>query len=433
MYPNIEDVNSIIERMDNLTSEEKIHLSAIFDKMLNRQEDLFNSLKDNVKKELETKQVEEVDIYTALVGAEMKKEMKNYNFFDICPNTKVLEAGQIEIKNEEISSSVGYECGIVFWADDFWDLSKLIINRKYSAKIYLNGVEYKTDYFFKYYYAFVDKERELHALAAQYQFENPLIYNPMARRALSVVLRLPFDISKRDTVVADLCLKDNELEDKIILNNYLLWNISEKGYDELPPAATGDYREVVPLWDKSFLVYRFPAKNKNPNIKEFILVENDIRVIKRVGNDIYWQVKDECCEMSFKKFQICSLDESVKRYISSKTKYLFHNDYSQPCFGSIERIRTKADVIREISCFGSFNVTVSDVCTSAASKDMNIIYTYPKRLDYYQIKDDRLRTSAVCRILFCDNGQDKMFADKVSYILAYMNYRYPEYRWVGGI
>lgn len=430
MYPKEENVNAIIEQMDHLSSSEKIHISAVYESLMRRQETLFNNIKDEVKKEIASNTRETLDIYVALVGSEMKKVIREYNFYEVCPDINTIIEDKVEIKNKVISRDESYSCGIVFWNANY-DLISDAISKNYKASLVVNGENYDVEYSLRSIDAFVKKEKDIHKISMQYGIETPLIYNPMARRALEVWVKIPCDINKSDTAIINLNFDQNELSGQILLDSYLVWNISEKSSDELPPVKTGDFTDIVPLWDKTFLVYRFSAKNKNENIKDYILVNNDVRVIKRVGNDIYWQLNNDYSEMTYKKYSICSINDAIEKKMESQSRYLFHNDYDIPSTGEIERIRTKADAMRGISCFKQLGITCSDIWVSRELNNKEVIYTYTKRLDYYQLKDERLRTMHSCIICFDDNREDLFFTDKVSYVLGYMNHRYPEYQWIG--
>jgi hypothetical protein len=427
MCPKIENPDKIIEQMENLSESEKEQLAAIFNVLIERQENLFANMKQDVKKELDNKsaEAETIDIYTALIGVERKSEMKG-TFSEIYPNIKAVEAEKIEIKNEEISSEAEYSCGIVFWNSNYANILK-VQEKQYTAKVKINSEDCEAKYRFRQFYGFVEKEKEIQSVSIQYQIETPLIYNPMARRALELLIQLPRDISKEDTLSIDFCFEEKELNGQLILNSTLLWNLDVKEWDELKAAEAVKENEILPLWDKTFQTYRFPA-----NQGEFILVENGWRAIKRVGEYIYWQCKDEGTEMEYKKYQVHSLDSEKLKNIKSKAELLFHNDYEKPPLGEIERIRTQGDARRAISVFQQLGVEAKEVSLKTRNTDKCTIFTYPKRLDYYQIKDGRLAaTSVTCRILFEDNPNDTFYIDKVSYILAYMNHRYPEYKWIG--
>lgn len=428
MYPKGESISDIVEQMDSLTSSEKAHLRVIFESLERKQEELFSMLKQEVRREVAFSADESIDIFVALVGPEQKKALRDCNFFEICPEVNSLIDDNIELKNKVMFMDDDYAAGIVFWDEDY-NLISEILSKKYSATFMINGTKYETFFYLKQSKVFIEKEKEIQRLSIQYRIEKPLIYNPMARRALEIFVKMPCEIKKSDVVSIDLQFEKNQLMDKIITNSYLVWNISEKDYDELPPAKTGKFDEILPLWDKTFSIYRFPVKNKSKNVKDFIVVDNDLRMIKRVENDIYWQLKEDYTEMRYKKFSIYFNSEAVINKIKFQSKGLFHNEYLELPTGNIERIRTKGDAFRVISCFEKLGISCLEILTSKSDKD--IIYTYPSKMDYYQLKDERLRVQHQCVIYFERNDEDVFFSDKVSYVLGYMNHRYPEYQWIG--
>lgn len=432
MYPKIEEVNKIIEQMEHLSPSEKTHLSAMFHGLSIRQEQLFESLKQEVKSELAKKDKETMDVYIVLAGPQMKKELGDYHFYEICPDADSVKAERMEIKQKEIHCSKRYSCGIVFWKGKYEELSDSVIDKKYAAEAKINGIGYEIEYYFRLTDVFIRKEKEIQSVCVQYQIEHPALYNPMARRAAELIIEFPSDmISKNDSVFVDLCLERNKLNNKLIFNHNLYWNIADKESDELPPAKTGAGREVLPLWDHTFQIYRFPAKNRDLDVKEFILVHNDLRAVKRAGEYIYWQLKNDYTEMTFKRFSVYSVNETAKKRIVSETEYFFCNGYEEPGAGSMERIRTKGDAFRAAVGFHPLGIACRKIFNAKEYSDGRIIYTYPKSFDYYQARDERLKMPCVCKICFDYSKEDYFFVDKVSYIVGYMNYRYPEYQWIG--
>lgn len=430
MFPKIEDISDVLEQMENLTPSEKTHFAAIFESIKNKQEKLFNNLKQEIKSELQNKEHEEIDIYTMLVDSDKKKELKEYNIFDVCDGCKPLEKEKITLNNLQTNNLKEYYCGLVFWNDSY-ELMENMVDKKYVANMIINNEKYEVTFSLRNTNLFILKEKQIQKIAIQYGIEKPLIYNPMARRALEVLISFPRSITKNDNVEIDFCFENNNLKKYLLLNKYLMWNIFTKPFDELPDPKAGEYKEVLPLWDYTFKTYKFSTKGEKYNIKDFLLIENDLRIIKRVGNDIYWQIKDMDTEMIYEKYSIFLLDSTVKKTLCSQIGFFYHNDYSSPETGMIERIRTKADAMRVISGFSSLNISCKDVYTGTEIGNEKIVYTYPKRMDYYQVKDERLCTARTCKVLFEVKESDKMYVDKISYIISFLNHRYPEYRWIG--
>lgn len=430
MFPKVENVSNTIEQMENLTSNDKMYFDEIFRSIGNRQEELFDNLKNEIKTELQDKEQEQIDIYTILVDSDKRQKLKeSKRFFDICDDYTPLKSSRVKITEFETNYSEGCLCGIVFW-NDAYPLMEDITDNNYSANININNEEYSVRYRFKNSDIFIEKEKELEKIAIQYNIENPLIYNPMARRALEVWISLPENISKNSEVEIDFCLEKNQLKEQLLLNQYLMWNISVKKFEELAEACIDEEKEILPLWDYTFQTYKFPVKTEN-DIKEFIVVKNNLRVIKRVCNNIYWQMNDYQDNMRYDKYTLYLINDNK---LSLQVKEFYHNDYQNSEITSIKRIRTKSDAIRVISGFCTLNIRCRDVYTeNRVIEGEQIIYTYTKRMDYYKIKrDERLCTdSCICNVVFEKNDSDIMYIDKISYIISFLNHKYPEYKWRG--
>ena len=430
MYPEIDEINKIIEQM-SLETDEEIQLKTIFKSLANRQEKLFGNIKEQVMQEMSAPKTDFQKIYTMLVDSEIKNIMNENNFYEVCMDIQPLKSEKIKIENTEIKKGSRYSCGVVFWSKQYELLDELLA-KKYSVAIKINEEIMSTKYYFEEFNDFVEKEKEIHKLALQYGVEKPVIYNPMARRALRILVEIPCEVGRGDEVDIDFDFEKHELNDSLILDSYLVWNISEKKFDVLPPAKEGRFEEVVPLWDKKFVVYKFPLKQNSDKYSEYILINNDIRAIKIIDNAVYWQLKqNDYSEMTYKKFTLYEINTEILDNLKEKSTHVYCNYYQIPVLGEIERIRTKADVERCINCFNELKVVCVDSDTQNKFLQNKLVYTYSHRKDYYQIKDDRLKASSICRVCFEKNNNDLLFVDKISYILGYLNHRYPEYHWIG--
>lgn len=430
MYPEIDEIDEIIGRIGSLELDEKTALKEIFKGLKNRQEKLFGDIKEQVIKETQISKKEFGKIYTLLVDSEMKSMINEKGFYEICDYVQPLKNEKIRIENTEINKCKSYSCGIVFWNRQY-ELLNEILTKKYNANIDIDGETIQTKYYFEECNDFIDKEKDIHKLALQYGIEKPVIYNPMARRALRIFVEMPFEISRNNKIDIDFKFDKNKLQGRLILDSYLVWNIMVKGFEDLPPAKEGKFEEIVPLWDKTFLKYKFQLKHNIDNYSEYILINNDIRAIKIVDNAVYWQLKNnDYSEMTYKKYTIYKIDEKIIDNLKEKTQ-IYYNYYQNPVLGEIERIRTKGDAERCIACFNELKVVCLGVDAKKEFLKNKAIYTYSNRNDYYQIKDERLRSVGICRVCFKMNKEDMLFVDKISYILGYLNHRYPEYQWIG--
>lgn len=432
LYPRKENVTDIIGKMDGLSAGEKMHLESIIDGISCRQEELFEEIKKQVKTELNTNETERIEIYTALVNKSDIKEVSEYYLFQMCSGAEPLHEEILHLENEAFEENEYIPCGVVFF-DGFYNKTNTILTESFEAEWKQDGMESKPVYYeLRPLDIFVEKEKKIQQIAIQYRIETPLIYNPMARRAFQIYVKCPAEITKNDTVWIDFKFKYNNLEN-ILLDKVLLWNVCEKRFEELPPAKQGDYKEILPLWDDTFAIYRFPTKNKNSSIIDYIWVENDLRIIKRVGDNIYWQMKKDYSEMVYEKYSVCKVESYVVERLEAKGIRLFHNTYEVPSLGEVYRIRTKGEIFSCLSSFINMGIRCMEVFTSskeALKSGKEVIYTYPRHFDYYQVKDERLKCPSQCVIVF-EKTEDNFFIDKVSYVISYLNHRYPEYQWLG--
>ena len=449
MYWKDENVTDIIDQMENVSPAEKLVYKSIFESLKNRQNDFFDELKKEINAEENEKRDETIDIYTLLADKEQKSELEKLMFNAVCTSNNMqetsekqeeiapLQDGNITIKNQNILNEKSHFIGMAFWNGTYDEKADIkdITEKIYYANVTINGEVYEkqAEYSLVRSRIFIENEKMIHSMAIQYGIETPLIYNPMARRALEVWIRLPFEVSKRDIIEIDLQLEKYNIKNNLLLDKYLMWNVDVKDQNQLPPAKSEDYSEILPMWDKEFMIYRFNTGSVNDNHKDYILIENSLRNIKRIGSAIYWQCQENHSEMRYSKITIYDLDDNLKQKLCSQTE-LFHNEYEPGIFGEKRRVRTIADAMACINAIAlKMDIKCQDIYTNiqkAKKEGKSVICTYSKDYDYYQIKDDRLRCAENCVVCF-EKSEDVFYVDKISYILGYMNNRYPEYRWIG--
>lgn len=429
MYPKEEDVVGIIHKMDSLSVSEKEHLTATFDALSKRQKRLFSELKDGVKSELSATLPEKIDVYTVLVEEKYRNLMNEFHFCE-------MSSENLPLKNEKLEKNFGKEVlqgqeqslGLVFWNKNFEQIEE-IVSESYQADLWIGDKKFETKFYLKPNFIFVQKEKELFRLSMQYNFHDPIIYNPMGRRCLEVLFKIPMDIPKDSKVSIDLKFSENQLKESLLLNHHLYWNVKIEGSDTLSSPKKIDSKEVFPLWDRKFSTYKFSSYTEKKGCKEYLLMDDNLRIMKRVGNDIYWQLTDSV-DPSFEKFSIYAIDEIILKKLRSECCFLFHNDFKETVMGDIQRVRTKGDVRRCLASFEELDISCKEIYVEREYKGREVIHT-SKKYEYYSLKDDRLREPHGCMIVF-DRKEDAYFLDKVYYILGYLNHYYPEYQWIGG-
>lgn len=420
------DVSSIVDSSQNIDGYEKALLKKLFYKLEENQKNVFDKIEAKVTDQLVSlsKNKNNWHISTALIENDKntKDQAKRNGYFEVIPidnNREVMRFNELNVCKEDNFDVVmrgNVYAGVVF------------LNCKYSDMI-----SYKKDYYgivhaddanqdheIKYnlipFEAIMEQEKYLEQTALQYGIEVPLIYSPLSRRAMVIKVDLSaLEASKNSNYTIDFQYKKNQLDRVIINNKTLVWNVMSEDKNVLPHPKENVDKKVTEAFYKSYMVYSFGAKEN-----EYYYVRSKNLDIRRINNDIFIGLdSDSTIDMiEYQRFTVYPKNSS-----SIDNSLLFDNKFD-PDHCVKQRIRTKGDINNVLSCF---DICYEDVSFSGKH---NIIHTYDSRYSYHYPKDEVLHSNSVIYVKIRDNGE-MFFEDYVSYVFAYLNYYYPEFRWVG--
>lgn len=251
-------------------------------------------------------------------------------------------------------------------------------------------------------YRFVEAEKKIFCVSEIYNLPVQ-IYSPYARRAVDICIS---EKSAKDfTSLHDLNfrLAENNLSDKLLMNNKFFWNVKIK--------------ESVDLaWFKNhenYFEYGFDADEQS-----YILPKIDL--------DFYRGIE---AEKSDGKIILRSFHELSEEF--ELIKILPIENKIAPRIFSKPRIRTTGDIKFILKCFENENFS----CSFVKFGDGEKILRYSKEFAYPTSQEQELLCAKmklpVINIKFV--GDRKFLTDYANYVLHFLERNYPEFNWAGEI
>lgn len=418
------DMNKIINGATCLDDYEKDLFSSLFNRLNQKQIELFDDLQTKVMNQVEGARTENLKwrIRTALIDKEDVDKAKKNNMFemlDLKPLSEKMTLFISDLHSKEAERKT-IVIGGCFLRCSYSSLKEWF-DRAYVASVRTEDGTFDIEYRIEYYGVFLNSEKEIERLARQYNVTIPSIFSPWSRRAALIKLDIAderFEKIKKADI--DLQFESNGLLDIVEKGKTLIWNVDVVQEHEIPRPKENIDKEIVALFDNSFEILEFSVDEN-----EYILINSPYVGIKRYKNCLYINTSDgiTSSDLRYSKFIIKDVPISYWDNLEDG----FENFYTKNRV-KLDRIRTEADIAYALECFN--NSIVSYVGFSRTLRDFKNIHIYEKRDAYYYTKGKALRSSSICYLHF-KMQKSWMAEDYVSYILAFMNYFYPEFYWVG--
>lgn len=418
-------MQDILQNSKHLSEYDKEIFCAMFKRLDERQNILFQNIEKNVEKQMF--RIRNIDnnwrIITAIINkSEVDEAKKNglYEIIKISPFKQYVKFDDLEIHQNSMLTKDVYCAGIAFLRCAYHEVAD-IIDKKYIARVMGKEGEYDVEYYLRPYMAYYDYEELLERTARQYGVERPTLFSPQSRRAVSVSVDFgDYKVSKSDSLVIDFKLKENNLLDRLQIEKTLVWNVEIIDEHEIPQPKENTNKQVVPLFNNEYQIYEFSVEEN-----EFIYIKTRIGDIKRFNNCVYINLSENQYLDDVRYWKI-RINDCTKAYVD-KIDYKYWNFYKLNRIYK-ERIRTEADIEY---VFGFFeNELTSCLGIMRTLGENRAIRTYENRDAYRYSKNKNFRSSAICYVKF-EKSENWLFEDYISYIFAFMNYYYPEFYWVG--
>lgn len=363
---------------------------------------------------------QEVEIYLKKNIADLKKEMsdelkkiKKFASFEMRKaDEKIIEIETV------IEQTEGFELlkidGCIFFADDEGKLGELdndepktlpyepifllVPYEKFQS--YLNKDFYGDGFTYqlKPNYQFIEAENKISRLAQIYH-EQFQIYSPYARRAVDIRISDKSADDFSDTPNLDFKLDENNLSDKLVMNKKFFWNVES---------------QIVGMW-RNREGYGY---DRNADALEYILPNCDQNLdckidVKTSDDRIFFETELDFLSENCELIKILPIKNKIAPRIFTKP-----------------RLRTQADINFVLKCFERENYS----CTfKKFGGEGDFIKRYDGEHKYFTSADEDLlrakRNLPVCVIKF--SGDEIFLTDYANYVLNFLEWRYPEFKWVG--
>lgn len=251
-------------------------------------------------------------------------------------------------------------------------------------------------------YQFIEAEKKIFSVSEIYNL--PIqIYSPYARRAVDICIseKSSEDFTRLDEL--NFRLAENNLSDKLLMNNKFFWNVEIK-------------KSVDLAWFKNhenYFEYGFDADEQS-----YILPKIDLNFYSGIE-----------AEKSDGKIILRSIHELPEEF--ELIKILPVENKIAPRIFSKPRIRTIGDIEFILKCFENENFSCSFVKFGGGDK----ILRYSKEFAYPTSQEQELLCAKlklpVISIKFF--GDRKFLTDYANYVLYFLERNYPEFNWAGEI
>ena len=461
------DFKDVIDNQSGLSGTDKSLLKAVFTKLEAEQSILYDGVKeeicefgirlDNLQN---TDYLSKWNIVTSLVDEEKLDSFSPNTFTPIIDvnvfhETFVWGNEKLGIKEREENAIVArkrksilslpismmsngfYYVGIGFLNCPLKDIEKYC-NTIYTARVIDKEKEFTVHYHLQRWNGFIEfRERLLELAANQSNIEDklhssqlfPRLYSPWSRRA--VLVKVDFGDSgvlPNSNTHINFRLSENNLQGVLLQGKKLIWNV--KCNDDIRLKSCTNNR-VMPLFNRNDSVLQI--FDCNCAVNEFLYLDPSLYKQAEVRKDtkkIYIGMEDKSLlnDLYYGKLTIFSPQwpNGVEQFCLNISK----NIKKVPFL--VQRIRSLADVKEVVETYAGHlldyvtcnteKASLGNV-TEALEYSRDFCYSYP---DY-----QNLTARTTCYLKFKRKGDDIFFEDKISFLLSFLRYAYPEFAWKG--
>lgn len=286
-------------------------------------------------------------------------------------------------------------------------------------------------------------EKKLYEAARLYRIQRPVLFSPWSRRLVSIQLQddiLPMTAAEFFAGTYDFRWQENGLANKILEGLELMWNVAlereKDGSASIWPdpvtGATCDGIRFSNVSDRTFIIL-----NELTSTASTAVFEKSSQVIKLYGDASHeaWRL---------------DIQEIEQPVASTYPTLCFANVYELPRFGESRRLCTKGDILRTLQRYNGAlpGVSIDEDISLKRPEHTKLIApyvgddVYGGKLDRESLiyQRERVRHLPECFIRFSlkwgahsNHDYDYFLTDYARYVLADLNYRFPDFKWRGVI
>lgn len=417
------DLEQQIESSSHLQREEKTVMHALFSTLAEEQQRLFDILLERTVEEVYPNRasVQSQEMNHAIVTCLLPSSQKEWasqehlvpileeseTFFPVKEQILLSDLGDI-LEGEPLYSGFGFLHCSYDKMDEMFDRP---LQGRYEDK---DGQWHPVSYHLSKESGYLETEKMLFESFAQNNRKEPPIFSPMSRRAVNVFLHIQECETQPERI--DFQWKENGLEEILVTDSLLFWNLSATDSDKLPALQEVDPQKVLPLFDEMYHIYPVSVSDN-----EFLWISQKSAVMKRDHENLYLGVEDTSA-LEYKKLRVHLVAEAEK-------VRLFENVFEKSRVEK-ERVVTLWDISFIVAQFSPLGLKLEGV--SLQKSKLETLKPYSQDDLYPYSRDKFYRKGTGLFLQFAEAEDDMFFLDKVAYVLQYIQHFYPEFHYIGG-
>ncbi len=361
----------------------------------------------------------EFQVVTALIPNHLEKDLNKKGLYAV-PGYEysLFPSRQPSIENMDLNSYPKQTAGPFFLGCALDEVNGWL-NEKYRVKA--DGREVLVR--LRPHKSYETAERMLYRIARLYKIDQPIIFSPYARRGVDICC----DEWTEGTLPENIDFSGTALADKVLTDYKLMWNVKiKKDQDYYSSSNAPDGKDVI---------YRYVISD-NISRDSFILPAEENDDEKLEIND-----KDEhkisvVSRQNIDPFKYDLLTVSQPEDLSDLPIEVFNNSCDVGRLHQHVRLRTQGDVeavLKAFNCngyscmFDSFGRKKEEVKVLFRSHDSAWYDRAPGKCE--EFLRARNLSRPVCYVQF--KAPDRYLSDWVDFVLDYLEYKFPEFRWAG--
>lgn len=383
-----------IIKSSELNTEEKIVFNEIFSEVIKNYENIISELKKQVINSL-SNNIEIMNICTRIVDKDKLSSYKKVGFGILGDNKEC-------IKNHDLE----YYCTGLLKCK-YSNLKSYCKKTYEGSYVDKKGTKKPIKYKFSYNLSAIEKEIILDEIARQYNIETNIVYSPYSRRMVDIHLITKEELDKESI---DLELEKNKLEDILQLDKYLVWNVK---IENVTQAETIDYTNAYQ--DKLNYIHEFKYEENK-------YISCDVEVIDIIKDDKKIKIVTRDPDAKFEIIKISKIDEIDLNIFSNNVNFT----------NGLERLRTKSQINHAINQYllPPFENCVIDILTENNNRQLIEIYENVHR-NKRETDEFLIKSYSKELYIVLDNSEEEFAEDFYNYLVDNLNYKYPEFKWIG--
>lgn len=416
----LEELNQTLEeqiqKCKYLDTTDVLLFTSLFQALGQEQQSLFSHLQTVVAPNQTTSTP--FSVATTVAPPSKANTLEHMNFFPILPVSPIFFPVEEQLSIENAPSSQIYG-GFGFLQCVYQEINHYVARTYQGEYRDLDGKTHSISYSLVPSDQYLREETILFQIREQYQSQYPPIFSPLSRRMVNVMIHWETHLPLGGQF--SFCWDSNELSSVLLTDSILYWNLFKENSDTLPSLRPTNNIEILPFFQTTQEVLEY-----NLEEHEYLWIKPLGYDVKREKNKIYIGFHENTPQedVSFQKCSILPLEDYQKHL-----NYPVFNTGFEPRKVQKERIITQGDLFFVVEQFQGLGLKLKTVQTTLNQGKSIHVYATKDHYRYHTSPFPRKPTPLY--LVLEPRENTPFFVDKVSYLMDYLNYFYPEFRYVG--